>query len=278
MWCIEYGSVRRGHETRTTGTEPALALGTAFTPWMAGLGLLVSFTATPAPRTLSGRAGSARSTCAWFRPARRHRADRREPAPRRRRRDAHHRAGGRRPPSAAARRRAAAGRAQDRRAGLPDRAARRQGRSGPAAGPRASPAGPPSLRETGRRPGVRRRHRQRHRRADAGRRGLEPGPRTGGRLRARARSRPDHGPGTPPSTGEARADLAEEEPARSDGSTPPVPRAVALSSTTPAPADAIPDRGRLGQPGAARFRHPHRPGRGAASNPSRRMPAAATPT
>ena len=37
---------------------------------------------------------------------------------------------------------------------------------------------------------------------------------------------------------DARAEAEEER--RSDGSTPPVPRAVALSSTTPAPADATP--------------------------------------
>ncbi|GJE43956.1 cell wall hydrolase [Methylobacterium soli] len=40
------------------------------------------------------------------------------------------------------------------------------------------------------------------------------------------------------STGEAVADRTPEE--RHDGSTPAIPRAVALSSTTPAPADAIP--------------------------------------
>ncbi|KAB1074935.1 cell wall hydrolase [Methylobacterium planeticum] len=46
------------------------------------------------------------------------------------------------------------------------------------------------------------------------------------------------GPGSAPSTGEAVADRTPEE--RHDGSTPAIPRAVALSSTTPAPADAIP--------------------------------------
>ena len=49
------------------------------------------------------------------------------------------------------------------------------------------------------------------------------------------------GTGSAASTGEGRADTtADAEDARHDGSTPPVPRAVALSSTTPAPADAIP--------------------------------------
>lgn len=49
------------------------------------------------------------------------------------------------------------------------------------------------------------------------------------------------GAGSAASTGEGSADLTEDGgPERFDGSTPPVPRAVALSSTTPAPADAIP--------------------------------------
>ena len=49
------------------------------------------------------------------------------------------------------------------------------------------------------------------------------------------------GAGSAASTGAGTADLTEDgDPARFDGSTPPVPRAVALSSTTPAPADAIP--------------------------------------
>ncbi|MDQ0546990.1 spore germination cell wall hydrolase CwlJ-like protein [Methylobacterium brachiatum] len=50
------------------------------------------------------------------------------------------------------------------------------------------------------------------------------------------------GSGSAASTGEGSADLTEdgETERRFDGSTPPVPRAVALSSTTPAPADAIP--------------------------------------
>ncbi|GJD55490.1 Spore cortex-lytic enzyme [Methylobacterium dankookense] len=49
------------------------------------------------------------------------------------------------------------------------------------------------------------------------------------------------GAGSAASTGEGRADTtADLESDRHDGSTPPVPRAVALSSTTPAPADAIP--------------------------------------
>jgi hypothetical protein len=49
------------------------------------------------------------------------------------------------------------------------------------------------------------------------------------------------GAGSAASTGEGTADLTEDGgPERFDGSTPPVPRAVALSSTTPAPADAIP--------------------------------------
>lgn len=49
------------------------------------------------------------------------------------------------------------------------------------------------------------------------------------------------GIGSAASTGEGRADTtAEIDSERHDGSTPPVPRAVALSSTTPAPADAIP--------------------------------------
>ncbi len=46
------------------------------------------------------------------------------------------------------------------------------------------------------------------------------------------------GAGIAASTGEARADSTPEE--RHDGSTPAIPRAVALSSTTPAPADATP--------------------------------------
>ena len=41
-----------------------------------------------------------------------------------------------------------------------------------------------------------------------------------------------------PATGEAAADIIPDEP--HDGSTPAIPRAVALGSTTPAPADAIP--------------------------------------
>lgn len=50
------------------------------------------------------------------------------------------------------------------------------------------------------------------------------------------------GPVSAASTGAGSADLTGDgEPGeRFDGSTPPVPRAVALSSTTPAPADAIP--------------------------------------
>lgn len=49
------------------------------------------------------------------------------------------------------------------------------------------------------------------------------------------------GAGSAASTGAGSADLTGDgEPERRDGSTPPVPRAVALSSTTPAPADAIP--------------------------------------
>ena len=50
------------------------------------------------------------------------------------------------------------------------------------------------------------------------------------------------GAGSAASTGEGVADLTGDGRAerRLDGSTPPVPRAVALSSTTPAPADAIP--------------------------------------
>ena len=50
------------------------------------------------------------------------------------------------------------------------------------------------------------------------------------------------GSGSAASTGEGSADLTGdgETERRYDGSTPPVPRAVALSSTTPAPADAIP--------------------------------------
>ena len=49
------------------------------------------------------------------------------------------------------------------------------------------------------------------------------------------------GHGVAASTGEGRSDnTTEAADALSDGSTPAVPRAVALSSTTPAPADAIP--------------------------------------
>ena len=49
------------------------------------------------------------------------------------------------------------------------------------------------------------------------------------------------GTGSAASTGEGRSDTTEDiESELHDGSTPPVPRAVALSSTTPAPADAIP--------------------------------------
>ena len=50
---LESGSVRRGRETRTTRTEP-VGLGAAFTPWMAGLGLLVSFTASAGTETSFG--------------------------------------------------------------------------------------------------------------------------------------------------------------------------------------------------------------------------------
>ncbi|GJE59694.1 cell wall hydrolase [Methylobacterium trifolii] len=55
------------------------------------------------------------------------------------------------------------------------------------------------------------------------------------------------GAGSAHSTGAGRSDVTadgedilREDLRRGDGSTPPVPRAVALSSTTPAPADAIP--------------------------------------
>ncbi|MDP4024397.1 cell wall hydrolase [Methylobacterium sp. NEAU 140] len=49
------------------------------------------------------------------------------------------------------------------------------------------------------------------------------------------------GAGSAASTGAGSADLTGDgEAERFDGSTPPVPKAVALSSTTPAPADAIP--------------------------------------
>ena len=49
------------------------------------------------------------------------------------------------------------------------------------------------------------------------------------------------GAGTAQSTGAATADRTDDEDGnRFDGSTPAVPKAVALSSTTPAPADAIP--------------------------------------
>ncbi|TXM92145.1 cell wall hydrolase, partial [Methylobacterium sp. WL103] len=53
---------------------------------------------------------------------------------------------------------------------------------------------------------------------------------------------PDLGLGhaDPGTTAEDDARAEAEEERRSDGSTPPVPRAVALSSTTPAPADATP--------------------------------------
>lgn len=48
------------------------------------------------------------------------------------------------------------------------------------------------------------------------------------------------GAGSAASTGAASADITAGDVLRHDGSTPPVPRAVALSSTTPAPADATP--------------------------------------
>lgn len=46
--------------------------------------------------------------------------------------------------------------------------------------------------------------------------------------------------GFAPTTDHGRAGPADPNPERFDGSTPPIPRAVALSSTTPAPADATP--------------------------------------
>lgn len=48
------------------------------------------------------------------------------------------------------------------------------------------------------------------------------------------------GAGSAASTGAGSADITAGDVLRHDGSTPPVPRAVALSSTTPAPADATP--------------------------------------
>lgn len=49
---------------------------------------------------------------------------------------------------------------------------------------------------------------------------------------------PETGSGT--ATDTAHSDAVPEMPPQSDGSTPAIPRAVALSSTTPAPADATP--------------------------------------
>ena len=68
------------------------------------------------------------------------------------------------------------------------------------------------------------------------------------------------GPDSAASTGEAIADRTPEE--RHDGSTPAIPRAVALSSTTPAPAGRRdPDRSRGREPRAARLLPARRPRR-----------------
>ena len=73
------------------------------------------------------------------------------------------------------------------------------------------------------------------------------------------------------STGEAVADRTPEE--RHDGSTPAIPRAVALSSTTPAPADAIPIEvaaASLALPGfSLRGERPEPAGPGAAADSAR---------